>query len=154
MGVGMTAGFLLDTVVLSAAAPARGIAHDPAKQAARAWIMANKAAIFLPVTAVAEIAAGIGEREAAGATRHAADLAAWLRSVLNAYPERVLPFGPEAALHARALVRTARAAGHRPGFADLTVACIAAANDLTVVTRNVRDFAPLGVPVLDPFVMA
>lgn len=147
----MSQGFLLDTVVLSATAPARHIAVDPAKLAARAWIVANQAHIYLSAIAIAEIAAGIGAREATGATRHAADLAAWLRAILAAYPERILPFGAEAALHARALTRTARANCHTPGFADLAVASIAAAHDLTVVTRNIRDFAPFGLHPVDPF---
>ena len=77
-----------------------------------------------------EIKAGIGLREASGATRHAADLAAWLRALLAAYPDRVLGFDTQAALYARELAQTARAAGVEPGFADLTLACIAQANGL------------------------
>jgi predicted nucleic acid-binding protein len=34
---------------------------------------------------------------------------------------------------------------------DAMIAAIAHVHDLTVVTRNVRDFAPLGVRTLDPF---
>lgn len=143
--------FLLDTNLLSATAPARHIAADAAKQTARAWIASNGDRIFLPATAIAEVAAGIGSREAAGATRHAAELAAWLRAVLAAYPDRMLPFDTEAALHLRALNRSAREAGHAPGFADLTVAAIARAHGLTVATRNRRDFGPMGVATLDPF---
>jgi predicted nucleic acid-binding protein len=57
----------------------------------------------------------------------------------------------EAALHARALSRKARQAGIAVGFAELTVACIASAHGLVVATRNVRDFAPMGIETLDPF---
>jgi predicted nucleic acid-binding protein len=38
-----------------------------------------------------------------------------------------------------------------PGFADLTVACIARARGLVVAMRNTRDFVPMGVDVLNPF---
>ena len=148
----MTGGFLLDTNVISAAAPDRRAVPEPAKAVARAWMIANQARLFLPVTAVAEIASGIGEREASGATRHAAQLADWLRAVLSAYPDRVLPLSSEAALHARHLSRQARrTAGASPGFADLTVACIARANGLAIATRNLRHFEPLGVEAVDPF---
>jgi hypothetical protein len=34
---------------------------------------------------------------------------------------------------------------------DAMIAATAQVHGLTVVTRNVRDFAPLGVPTLDPF---
>lgn len=144
-------GFLLDTNVLSATAPDRRAVPDAAKAAARSWITANQDRLYLPATALAEIAAGIGLREASGATRHAADLAAWLRAVLGAYPDRVLALDAEAALHARSLSRQARTAGIAVGFADLTVRAIARAHGLIVATRNVRDFAPMRIPTLDPF---
>ncbi len=147
----MTEGWLVDTNVISAAAPDRREVLPPAKQAARAWLLAHESRLFLPVTAVAEIAAGIGEREGSGAVRHARDLAAWLAGLLAAYPERVLAFDTAAALHARYLQREARRHGIAPGFADLTIACIARAHGLAVATRNLRDFAPMGVALVDPF---
>lgn len=147
----MTGGYLLDTVVLSALAPARRIGDDAAKRRARAWIAAHAEASFLPVTAVAEILAGIGDREAAGATRHAAELAAWLAAVLDVHSDRVLPLPVESVPCVRDLAREARRRGAAPGFADLTVAAIARANGLTVATRNLRHFAPMGVAAVDPF---
>jgi predicted nucleic acid-binding protein len=147
----VTHGFLLDTNVISATAPDRRTVPDASKAAARRWIIENQSRLYVPVIAITEIAAGIGVREAAGASRHAADLAAWLKAVLGAYPERLLVLDVEAALHARALARTAREAGIVVGFADLTVACIARARGLVVATRNVRDFAPMGVDTVDPF---
>jgi predicted nucleic acid-binding protein len=147
----MTAGFLLDTNVLSALAPTRQIAGDAAKQAARAWVLAEQARLYLPVTAIAEVAAGIGQLEASGATRRAAELGGWLREVLGFYGARVLALDAAAALQGRALMRLARVAGVTPGFGDLTVGCIALAHGLVVATRNLRDFVPMGVPVLDPF---
>ena len=148
-----TSGFLLDTNVISATAPDRRTIPEPAKVAARAWIVANQQHLFLPVTTVAEVAAGIGEREASGATRHAALLADWLRAVLAAYPDRVLALDAEAALHARQLSRRVReVAGVVPSFADLTIACIARAHGLIVATRNLRHFEPLGVEAIDPFI--
>ncbi|MGX9962130.1 PIN domain-containing protein [Roseomonas sp. F4] len=147
----MTAGYLLDTNLISATAPDRRDVLPPEKAAARAWIIAQQSKLFLPVTAVAEIAAGIGQREASGASRHAQDLAAWLAALLTGYPDRVLPFDTEAALQARHLQHAARLQGVTPGFADLTVACIARARGLVVATRNIRDFVPMGMEVINPF---
>ncbi len=145
------AGYLIDTNLISATAPDRRDVLPPEKAAARAWIVAQQANLFLPVTAVAEIAAGIGEREASGASRHARDLAEWLAAVLTNYPDRVLPFDTKAALQARHLQHEASLRGVTPGFADLTVACIARARGLVVATRNTRDFVPMGVEVTNPF---
>jgi predicted nucleic acid-binding protein len=147
----VTKGFLLDTNVISAAAPDRRTVPDAAKAAAREWIAENQGRLWLPVTAITEIAAGIGTREGAGGSRHAADLAGWLKAVLGAYSNRVLMLNAEAALHARTLSRNAREAGIAVGFADLTVACIASAHGLVVATRNIRDFTPMGIETLDPF---
>ena len=76
---------------------------------------------------------------------HAHELAAWLDSVLALYGDRILPVDLSAA----------RRWGHLCGFlghegADLLIAATALEHGLTVVTRNVRHFAPTGVPVLDP----
>lgn len=147
----MSAGYLLDTNLLSATAPDRFGVVAPEKERARAWIRAHEDWLFLPVTAVAEVAAGIGALEAAGGVRRARDLAAWLGAVLAHYPDRVLAFDLEAALQARALQREARGRGVAPGFADLTVAAIARARGLVVATRNLRDFAPMAVAMVDPF---
>ena len=76
----------------------------------------------------------------------AAALAAWLDRVLALYGERVLPFD----------LRTARRWGLLSALlgndsADLMIAATALEHGLTVVTRNVSDFAPTGAAVLDPF---
>jgi predicted nucleic acid-binding protein len=147
----LSQGFLLDTNVLSATAPDRRQVPDAQKQAARRWIKEHSDRLWLPIVAVGEIAAGIGAREGAGATRHAAELLTWLRSVLSTYPERVLGYGLDEALRCRHLSLTARKAGVEVGFADMSVAAIAVSHDLVVATRNTKHFAPMGVKAIDPF---
>ena len=46
---------------------------------------------------------------------------------------------------------TARGRGHAPGFADILIAATALHHELVILTRNVRHFETLGVPVLNPF---
>ncbi len=147
----MSRGYLLDTNVISATAPDRRDVPDSSKQAARQWIRDHEELLWLPVLAVAEISAGIGEREGSGASRDAIQLSTWLRSVLQAYPERILGFGVAEALCCRQLAVIARQNGIRPGFADMLVASIAVINNLTVATRNTKHFHSMGAEVVNPF---
>ena len=55
-------------------------------------------------------------------------------------------------MHALVMVRRESSEGKVVGFADLAVGCIARERGLLVATRNVRDFAPMGVETLDPLV--
>lgn len=148
----MNRGYLLDTNVVSATAPQRRPTIDPAIGAARAWVLANDGALFLPAIAIAEIGVGIGHLEASGADRKAGKLAEWLATTVQVFAERIREFDTEAALRTRMLARAARSAGIAPGFADLAVAAIALRHDLVIATRNTRHFTALGVTTIDPFV--
>ena len=147
----MSLGYLLDTVVLSATAPGRRQVPDVAKQAACRWIEVHGGQLWLPVIAKGEIASGIGEREGIGATRHASELAEWLQHVPLSYPERILGYGMAEARCCRQLGFAARRNGIQVGFADMSVASIAVTNDLVVATRNVKDFTPMDIEVVNPF---
>jgi len=50
------------------------------------------------------------------------------------------------------LADLARGAGFAVGFPDLAIAATAHIHGLTVLTRNIRHFGQLPVPVCDPFV--
>jgi predicted nucleic acid-binding protein len=145
----MSRGYLLDTSVLSATALDRR--PEPAKARARRWIEDHAEHVWLPMVAVGEIAAGIGKREAVGATRHAAELADWLSRVLAYYPGRIMPFGLQEALQLRQLARAACSSGVEIGVAEMMVASIAVAADLVVATRNEKHFAAMGVARINPF---
>jgi predicted nucleic acid-binding protein len=60
-------------------------------------------------------------------------------------------FNVAAARMAGGLSDRARGACHAPGFADVVIAATACCHGLTILTRNVRHFAPLGVAAVDPF---
>ena len=70
----------------------------------------------------------------------------WLESVVASFHDRILPFDEAAAKHWGLLHAEL-------GYtnSDLQIAAIALHHSLTVVTRNVRDFMPTGVAVLNPF---
>ncbi|MGH7000812.1 MAG: type II toxin-antitoxin system VapC family toxin [Stellaceae bacterium] len=139
--------YLIDTDVISAGAPARARSFASVK----AWMELNSERLFLSVITAAEIEDGIAKARREGARRKAADLAAWFETVLHLYGDKILPFDIGAARIAGRLSDRARGNGHAPGFADLAIAATAVANRLTMLTRNLRHFVPLGVPALDPF---
>ena len=107
--------------------------------------------VFLSAVTVAEIEAGIAKAGREGARRKASDLSAWLRTVLHLYGDRVLPFDTVTAEIAGALADLARGRGHSPGFAHVAIAATARRHGLTILSRNERHFAPMDVPVTDPF---
>jgi toxin FitB len=138
--------YLVDTNVLSAGESSR---LAPAPLAA--WMEAQSALLFLSAVSVAEIEAGIAKLRREGATRKSADLAAWLETVLHLYGDRILAFDTPTARIAGILSDRARGQGQAPGFGDIIIAATAQHHGLTILSRNVRHFVPIGVPVLDPF---
>ena len=139
--------YLVDTNVISAAAPGAAVKRSELVE----WMDAHSAALFLSAVTIAEIADGIAKARREGATRKASGLSGWLRALIHLYGERVLPFDTPAAEIAGALNDLARGRGHSPGFADVAIAATARRHGLTILTRNARDFAPMGVTVVDPF---
>jgi toxin FitB len=139
--------YLIDTNVISAAAPAR-----PVPSALVEWMDAHSASLFLSVVTVAEIEDGIAKSRREGAKRKSADLASWLETVLHLYGDRILAFDTPAARIAGAIADRARGQGHAPGLADIMIAATAQHYGLMILSHNIRHFEPLGVAVLDPFV--
>ncbi len=138
--------YLVDTNVISSGAPSR-----IASAALVDWMDAHSAALSLSAATVAEIEDGIAKLRREGAARRSADLAAWWDAVLHLYGDRILPLDTATARVAGALSDHARGQGQAPRLADLIIAATARRHDLTILSRNLRHFAPLGVPVLDPF---
>lgn len=132
--------FLIDTVTLS---ELRKRQRDPMLVA---WFERQRTAdLFLSVISIGEIERGIARQRAIDPD-FADALARWLDRVLTLYGERVVPFDLGAARRWGAL---SAALGN--DSADLMIAATALERGLTVVTRNVPDFEPTGVAVLDPF---
>ena len=139
--------YLIDTNVLSVGAPGR----RERNAALIGWLDANADLLFLSTITVAEVSDGIVKLKRTGANAKAAYLVDWLNLVIHLYGDRLIPFDIAAARAAGELMDRARAQGSSPGFADLAIAATAVSRDLTVMTRNVRHFAPLDVRSIDPF---
>ena len=139
--------YLLDTNVLSALAPNKTKAVTDLVD----WLDAASARLYLSTVTAAEIHDGIAKAKRQGATRKAETLSAWWQAVEHLYGDRILPFDLASARLAGILADKARGAGHDPGFADIIIAATAEAHGLTILTRNIRHFVPIGVAALDPF---
>jgi len=137
-------GFLIDTSVLSTLAPGR------AEPKPAGWLRENDGALFLPVVVLSEIRQGIAKLERVGASRKAAALSAWFDETLQIFAGALLPVGIEIALIAGSLSDRANGLGANPGYADILIAATAEHHGLTVASRNLRHFQPLGVACLDP----
>jgi hypothetical protein len=137
--------YLMDTNVISAGAPSR-----PASDLIP-WMDQHSASLYLSTVTVAEIEDGIAKAKREKATRKAADLAAWLETLLHLYGDRILAFDLAAARIAGVLSDLARGRGAKPGFADIMIAATARSHGLTILTRNGRHFEPLGIPTVNPF---
>jgi predicted nucleic acid-binding protein len=139
--------YLVDTNVISAAAPSRSV-----QPALAEWLDTHSASLFISAVTVAEIEDGIAKTRREGATRKSADLAEWLETILHLYGDRILAFDAATARIAGAIADRARGNGHAPGFADIIIAATAQHHGLTILSRNRRHIEPLGVAVIDPFV--
>lgn len=137
-------GIILDTNVISEARRGRPDAR------VTDWMAARDAEdLFLTATVVGEIAAGIavlppGRRRTA--------LEVWLRGVIEReFAGRILAYDLDAAMIFGDIVAGAKAQGRVPAGEDAQIAAVALRDDMTVATRNIRDFAPLGVRVVNPW---
>lgn len=137
LGVSM---YLLDTVILS---ELRKRGRNPNVVA---WISSvSEAELFVSAATAVEIEFGI-ERKRKQDPAFADTLAEWLETMLRLYGERVLPI---TASIGRRWGRLAAVIGNRDF--DLAIAATALEEGLTVVTRNVKHFAPTGVAIINPF---
>jgi predicted nucleic acid-binding protein len=104
--------------------------------------------LFISVVNVVEVRFGI---EIAEPSRKY-DLDRWLaRTVRPMFGGRVLPISEEVLLRWRLLVHEGRKVGRTFPQPDLILAATALEHDLTLVTRNVRDFSAIPMRIFNPW---
>ncbi|MEO5759972.1 MAG: type II toxin-antitoxin system VapC family toxin [Mesorhizobium sp.] len=136
-------GYLVDTSILSAFAPGK----PPLAEDISTWIVTQgeKQMLFIPVVAIAEIEKGIRKLDRAGAKKRAESLTAWLNDTIEGFADQILSVNADIARRAGRMEEAVSAKGKNPGLADILIAATAEANELTVITANVRHFEALDV---------
>lgn len=136
--------YLLDTNVLSEVRR-----PQPAARVLEWLDAAPEDELFLSVVTVAELARGIALMEEGKRRRALAD---WVDQDLPArFGPRLLAIEGETALIWGRLMAESRAQGRALSVMDGWIAATALRHGLVLVTRNIKDFAALGMPLLDPW---
>ena len=136
--------FLIDTNVISEGR--KGRRADTGVQGFWAAAAQGNTPLFLAAVTIGELRRGVELIRHRGDQPQAERLEQWLAEVLQTYGDRVLDLDGDAAqIWGRLRVPNPHNA------IDKQIAAIALLHDLTVVTRNMDDFASCGVRLLNPF---
>jgi toxin FitB len=109
-------------------------------------VAAQEEIAYLSVITIGELRRGVDIIQHRGDFAQAQSLENWLQTILDNYAENILDFGrEEAQIWGRLRVP------HPENALNKQIAATALVYDLTLVTRNVKDFVATGVTLLNPF---
>lgn len=136
--------YLLDTNVISEARK-REKANSGVRKFFRS-VAKSDAEVYLSVVTVGELRRGVELIRHRGDSLQADLLETWLQTALSGYAQNILDVDEEVGqVWGRLRVP------HPEHALDKLIAATALIHDLTIVTRNVDDFAGTGVRLLNPF---
>lgn len=133
-------GYILDTNVISETRRPRPDAGVIAFLSA-----AGAEGLFLSVLTLGELRKGVALKRRTD-PEAASQLAMWVEGIVTNFADRILPIDSAIALRWGEL-----SAGRSLPVIDMLIAATALSRDLTLVTRNTRDFATSGALLLDPW---
>lgn len=135
--------FLFDTNIVSETRKRR-----PAAEWTR-WAAAHPGPIFLSVLTIGEIQKGIAKLGSSGQTEM---LARWLEELVSVtFAGRILPVDEQVARVWGEICGRSQRDGYSLPAIDSLLAATAVVHDLTVITRNSRDFLRCGARVENPW---
>lgn len=136
--------FVLDTNVVSE------LMRPAPEPAVEAWVAQHRATdMYFTAISEAELRYGVAIMRA-GRRRDA--LASAVDGLIREdFGGRVLPFDGAAARAYSEIAAVRRSAGRPVSQADCQIAAIALARGFAVATRNVPDFADMGIEIADPW---
>ena len=136
--------YLVDTNVISEARK-----RSKGNRGVRAFFeqaIEDETPLFISVVTVGELRRGVEMIRHRGDVRQANQLDKWLVALLSEYQDHILDIDQDIAqLWGRLRVP------HPENALDKQIAATALIYELTIVTRNDKDFVKTGVPVLNPF---
>jgi predicted nucleic acid-binding protein len=136
--------YLVDTNVISEARK-----RSKGNRGVRAFFeqaIEEETPLFISVVTVGELRRGVESIRHRGDVRQANQLDKWLVALLSEYQDHILDIDQDIAqLWGRLRVP------HPENALDKQLAATALIYELTIVTRNDKDFIKTGVPVLNPF---
>lgn len=137
-------GFLVDTNCISE------VVRVKPEPRVLAWIeAADESLLYISVLTLGEIRKGVA---ALPQSRRRSQLETWLEVELQArFSGRILPIDVAVADRWGLLAANAKASGKSLSTIDGLLAATAIHHNLTIVSRNVSDFAPVPVQVLNPW---
>jgi predicted nucleic acid-binding protein len=136
--------YLVDTNVISEARK-----KSKANTGVRAFfkqVIEDETRIFISVVTVGELRRGVESIRYRGDVRQTNQLEKWLEALMAEYQDHILDINQDIALLWGRL-----RAPHPENALDKQIAATALIYELTVVTRNHKDFVKTGVRVLNPF---
>ena len=136
--------YLIDTNVISEIRK-----KSKANKGVRAFFkqaILDETPMFMSVVTAGELRRGVELIRYRGDVRQADQLERWLVALLDEYQDHILDINQDIAqLWGRLRVP------HPENALDKQIAATALIHELTVVTRNHKDFVKTGAPVLNPF---
>ena len=134
-------GYLLDTNVISET-------FRPSPDRTVATFLTGSADLWISTPCIHELFYGL-ELMPAGRNRQA--VGTWIAGLKLQFKDRILTLDWEGAQAAGAYRARGRQEGLNGHEIDSQVAGIALRHGLIVATRNLKDFAPMGVPLINPW---
>lgn len=135
--------YLLDTCVLSELVKAQP------SQKVRDWICTKQASqLFISSMTWAELHRGVAKLLP---SKRRNELTEWLADLDEQFGDRKLPFDTKAAEHWALMVSALEAQGKSMPVIDSLICATAQYHNLTLVTRNTKDFAHSQVLLIDPW---
>ena len=134
--------FLVDTDVLSE--PTK---HHPEAKV-EAWLETHQAVLYTSAITIGELRRGIALLPV-GARR--VRLERWLEKVLVTMSGRILAYNSRVAETWGDMMAGLEKQGRTMPLADSQIAAIAKRHNLTIATRNIADYALVGLRLVNPF---
>ena len=112
------------------------------------WEKANAGALWLATVVIGELLSGA---HLLPEGRRKLNFLEGYSNLMNAHHDRIVSFDLDAALHYGSALAYLERNGRNPTTADAQLAAIALSRGMKLATRNTKDFAGLGLELINPW---